>query len=103
METEKVKADVLCVGGGIAGLMAAIRARDLGANVVIAEKGATRYSGSGRIGNDHFWCYIPEVHGPDMEFFLKECMLTQLGYMLSGLGRNLVRTWLEKSFEVVNL
>jgi len=33
-----VRADVLVVGGGIAGLMAAIRARELGARVVLAEK-----------------------------------------------------------------
>jgi succinate dehydrogenase/fumarate reductase flavoprotein subunit len=31
MKEEIVKADVLCIGGGIAGLMAAIRASDLGA------------------------------------------------------------------------
>ena len=103
MKTGKVTTDVLCVGGGIAGLMAAIRARERGAKVVIAEKGATKYSGSGRAGNDHFWCYIPEVHGPNMELFIKECMLTQLGYMLSGLGQSVVRTWLEKSYEIVKL
>ena len=36
MKTERVEADVLCVGGGIAGLMAAIRASELGAKVVVA-------------------------------------------------------------------
>jgi succinate dehydrogenase/fumarate reductase flavoprotein subunit len=103
MKIEKVTTDVLCIGGGIAGLMAAIRARELGAKVVIAEKGATKYSGSARAGNDHFWCYIPEVHGPNMELFIKECMLTQLGYMLSGLGHRVVRTWLDKSYDIVKL
>jgi succinate dehydrogenase/fumarate reductase flavoprotein subunit len=103
MKIEKVTTDVLCIGGGIAGLMAAIRARELGAKVVIVEKGATKYSGSGRAGNDHFWCYIPEVHGPNMELFIKECMLTQLGYMLSGLGHRGVRTWLDKSYDIVKL
>ena len=33
-----IEADVLCIGGGIAGLMAAIRASELGAKVVVAEK-----------------------------------------------------------------
>ena len=103
MKGKVVETDLLCVGGGIAGLMAAIRARDLGATVVIAEKGATRYSGAGRTGNDHFWCYIPEVHGGDLEAFIKECMLTQLGVMTSSLGRTFVRTWLERSYEIVNL
>ncbi len=31
MEEQRVETDVLCVGGGIAGLMAAIRASELGA------------------------------------------------------------------------
>ena len=56
MKEEIIKADVLCIGGGIAGLMAAIRASELGAKVVVAEKGNALYSGRGRAGNDHFWC-----------------------------------------------
>ena len=103
MKTETVETDVLCIGGGIAGLMAAIRARELGAKVVVAEKGATKYSGAGRIGNDHFWCYIPEYHGPDLDAFIKECMLTQLGNMTSNLGPRVVRTWLEYSYDMVKL
>jgi succinate dehydrogenase/fumarate reductase flavoprotein subunit len=95
--------DVLCVGGGIAGLMAAIRARELGADVIIAEKGATRYSGSARVGNDHFWCYIPEYHGPDLDAFIKECMITQLGSMTTNLGPTVTRTWLEHSYDIVKL
>jgi len=103
MKSKVVETDLLCVGGGIAGLMAAIRARDLGITAVIAEKGATLYSGSGRLGNDHFWCYIPEAHGGDLDAFIKECMLTQLGPMTSSLGRTVVRTWLERSYEIVKL
>ncbi len=103
MKSKVVETDLLCVGGGIAGLMAAIRARDLGLTVVLAEKGATRYSGAGRSGNDHFWCYIPEAHGSDLEAFIRECMLTQLGTMTASLGRTVVRTWLERSYEIVKL
>ena len=33
MEEQLVECDVLCAGGGIAGMMAAIRAAELGANV----------------------------------------------------------------------
>ncbi len=51
--TEKLKADVLVIGGGIAGLMAAIRAADNGADVLIAEKAHVKRSGSGATGNDH--------------------------------------------------
>lgn len=103
MKIERFETDVLCVGGGIAGLMGAIRAAEFGVSVVIAEKGNTLYSGSGRAGNDHFWAYIPEYHGPDIDLFIRESMLGQLGYMLSGLPKNVVRTWVERSSEMVEL
>jgi succinate dehydrogenase/fumarate reductase flavoprotein subunit len=103
MQTDRLNTDVLIVGGGIAGLMAAIRACELGAEVLVVEKGNVKYSGSGRAGNDHFWAYIPDYHGPDMENFLKESMKTQLGYMLAGLRPSVVHTWLERSFEMVKL
>ena len=61
--------DVLVVGGGIAGLMAAIAAADQGIKVIVAEKCDTRRSGSGCTGNDHFMCYIPEVHGSVDDFY----------------------------------
>ena len=54
--------DVLIVGGGIAGLMAAIAAAQRGAKVIVAEKANTVRSGSGATGCDHFFCYIPEIH-----------------------------------------
>lgn len=54
MQEEKLTCDVLCIGGGIAGLMAAIRASEAGASVVVAEKSNTLRSGSGGMGNDHF-------------------------------------------------
>ena len=68
METQKFSVewrdtDFLCVGGGIAGLMAAINAAEQGMDCVVLEKADTRRSGSGGLGNDHFICYIPEVHG----------------------------------------
>lgn len=104
METQIIKTDVLCVGGGIAGLMAAIRARELGVEVVVAEKGNALYSGRGRSGNDHFWCYIPEVHGPDVDSFLKECLKgPKLKLIQSGTSIDVLRTFLENSFDIVKL
>jgi len=103
MKTETVHTDVLCIGGGIAGLMGAIRAAELGVKVVIMEKGATKYSGAGRAGNDHYWAYVPELHGPSVDELLKESMLTQLGPFLASLGKTFCHTWLERSFETVQL
>jgi succinate dehydrogenase/fumarate reductase flavoprotein subunit len=104
LKVEWIEADVLCVGGGIAGLMAAIRAGELGAKVVVAEKGNALFSGRGRAGNDHFWCYIPEVHGSDIGLFLKECLKgPKLKIMQSGTSMKVLRTFMEKSFDIVKL
>ena len=104
MKEQLVQADVLCIGGGIAGLMAAIRAGELGAKVIVAEKGNVIHSGRGRAGNDHFWCYIPEVHGSDMEAFLKECLKgPKLKLMQTGANMKVLRTFLERSFDIVKL
>lgn len=103
MKVERVDSDVLCIGGGIAGLMSAIRARDLGMDVLVAEKGNAFRSGEGRAGNDHFWCYIPEVHGNDPEAFIQECLLTQMKGLLTGLGVPVMKTWMERSLEIVEL
>lgn len=101
MEQETIEADVLCIGGGTAGLMAAIHASELGARVVVAEKGNTLRSGAGATGNDDFTCYIPEVHGCDIETVVKELRLGRVG---GGLRNpRLLSTWLENTNEIVKL
>jgi len=99
VKEEIVEADVLCVGGGIAGLMAAIRASELGTKVVIAEKANTLRSGAGATGNDHFMSYIPEVHGPDMKVVTDEYQRTRGGVR----DAKYVQTWFEKSFDIIKL
>jgi succinate dehydrogenase/fumarate reductase flavoprotein subunit len=51
---ERITADVLVLGGGIAGCMAAISAARKGQKVVLVEKGATKMSGAGGSGCDHW-------------------------------------------------
>lgn len=51
---ETIEADVLVLGGGIAGCMAAIAAARSGQSVVLIEKGATKRSGAGGSGCDHW-------------------------------------------------
>lgn len=41
LRKELVETDVLCIGGGIARLMAAIRARELGEKTIVTENGNT--------------------------------------------------------------
>jgi len=96
-----VKADILIIGGGPAGLMAAIRAADLGIeNIVVAEKSNTKRSGCASGGNDHFMCYIPEVHGTDTRPIIKEQMQSLSPFFGD---MSYMHTWLDLSFEMVKL
>ena len=90
-----LEADVVIAGGG----MAAISAREAGAErVVVLEKCNVRRSGSGATGNDHFSCYIPEVHGPDIEPVLREAMGSLIG---QNKDPGMIRLHLEESFDIV--
>jgi len=88
--------DVLIVGGGMAGLMAAIAAADGGASVIVAEKAHTLRSGDGVGGNDHFLCYIPEIHGTPEEY-LKEFKASQSGKFSDTA---IQKVFVERSFEI---
>ena len=101
MEEEWISTDILCAGGGIAGLMAAIRAAELGARVVVAEKGNVKYSGCGRMGNDHFETYIPEIHGSDRDAWIEELLRTAKGEIL--ISKDLLRVQFRKAFDIVKL
>lgn len=62
IEVIPIETDVLVIGGGLAGCMAAIKATEHGVSVAIAEKANTENSGSAGQGIDHYWAYIPPVH-----------------------------------------
>ena len=53
-EQEFIDTDILVLGGGIAGCMAAIAAAQSGQRVLLVEKGATKMSGAGGSGCDHW-------------------------------------------------
>ena len=61
--------DVLVVGGGIAGCPAAIRAREIGMEVVVMEKQFLRRSGEAATGLDHLAIHFPGegIEGKEME------------------------------------
>ena len=98
IDKKPIEVDVLVAGGGIAGLMAAINAASQGASVIVAEKANTKRSGSGATGNDHFCCYLPEVHGDDMEPILWEDLHSLHGDFQDT---SLARKFLEQSYERV--
>lgn len=95
---EVVKADVLILGGGIAGMQAAIAAAEKGSKVLVVEKAHTRRSGDGGTGTDHFMCYIPEFHGTDVDLVMEQVHLTMEG---EGNDWDIMRKLMLRSFEVV--
>ncbi len=60
MDTVHVATDVLIIGGGLAGLNAAMGAAEAGASVAIAEKGRIERSGDIGGGVDHFLAFLNE-------------------------------------------
>ena len=85
-EESELEADVLVLGGGIAGCWAAISAARTGAKVILMEKGDVRRSGAGGPGCDH-WCNVPANPlsrvDPD-EWAIQE--MNCLGRYSNGLG-----------------
>ena len=58
METVRLKTDILIIGGGAAGLNAAISAREAGHDVIIMDKAVIERSGHFAGGIDHFMAYL---------------------------------------------
>ena len=58
METERLNTDILIIGGGAAGLNAAISAREAGHDVIIMDKAVIERSGHFAGGIDHFMAYL---------------------------------------------
>jgi len=63
IEIQEHTCDICVVGGGLAGCMAAIRAAQLNANVILVDKSHPERSGCAATGLDHVWGYFPEVQG----------------------------------------
>lgn len=95
----RIQTDFLVIGGGVGGMQAAIEAAALGLRVVVAEKADTRRSGCAGSGNDHFACYIPEYHGTNFEFVLREIAGTLESDQWQDIS--LLRVWMGRSFEIV--
>lgn len=91
--------EVLIVGGGIAGCMAAIRASELGVGATILEKCNTLRSGGAATGIDHCWTYIPEIHGKMLSV---EDLVDDHAVFAGGMvDRSLVRMIAENSYSRV--
>jgi adenylylsulfate reductase subunit A len=72
--TQKIETDVLIIGGGVAGLNAAIAAAEKGVKVLVLDKGGVARSGCIGGGIDHFMAYLNEGEAWDTrEAYLRYC------------------------------
>ncbi|MBE3586344.1 MAG: FAD-dependent oxidoreductase [Thermoanaerobacter sp.] len=76
-----VQSDVLVIGGGAAGNMAALSARKQGVEVALVDKGGIYRSGCGAAGNDHFLAVLET--GPEWD--TKEAFLKWYHRLTQGL------------------
>lgn len=82
LKQEIIKTDVLVIGGGLAGCMAAIRASEVAGveNVMLVEKANVLRSGNAATGIDHTWSYMPEVHDK-MGFTIDQLIEDHINYL----------------------
>lgn len=93
--------EVLVIGGGISGALAAIEARKAGVSCIVLERSNTSRSGNAGSGIDHIFSYIPELH--EKVGYSKEEMKeeqAQLDMASLGLGfRSLNDYFVDNSYE----
>ncbi len=96
------RTDVLVVGGGMAGLCAAISALEKGANVLVLEKG-TRFGGSMWLSNGLIWTFSSQAdvrkHIPDGDEALQDFLVDSLPESLVWLVSQGVELEPEQSFQ----
>lgn len=80
-QERRIECDVLVLGGGIAGVWAAIAAARCGARVVVLEKAATERSGAGGAGVDHWqWAADNPASAVSPEEFTHALVANQGGW-----------------------
>jgi succinate dehydrogenase/fumarate reductase flavoprotein subunit len=67
---EKITTDILVVGGGIAGVFAAIRARELGVKVTLVDKAVFGSNGCSALASGIYAAFMPD---DDINAWLKDC------------------------------
>ncbi len=100
---EKLETDVLIVGGGLAGCMAAINASESGLSVTIVEKSNTKRSGCAGSGIDHLWSYIPSVHekmGWSLENLVEEHFIAYGKFVRKDLVRLTASTMYDRMLDL---
>ncbi len=89
--------DVVVVGSGAAGAMAALRARELGLSVLIVEK-AHKYGGTSATSGGVFW--IPQ-HGLSQNGDTREQALQYLNHLVIGVQRDRLEAFVDQGPEML--
>ncbi len=80
-QVNEIAADVLIIGGGVAGMQAAINARKKGVKVAVAERGHAKRSGAGGAGVDHWHGAVTNpCSRVTPEAYTKACYDSMQGY-----------------------
>ncbi|MBN1177218.1 MAG: FAD-dependent oxidoreductase [Dehalococcoidales bacterium] len=80
-KVNEIAADVLVIGGGVAGMQAAINARKNGVKVAVAERGHAKRSGAGGAGVDHWHGAVTNPCSKvTPEAYTKACYDSMQGY-----------------------
>ncbi len=78
IKTRETETDVLVIGGGMAGLFAAVKAHDAGANVMLVSKGALGASGQTPFAKGVF-CFDAEKEGMTLDEYVAKVSYSALG------------------------
>ncbi len=98
-EIINLDSDVLIIGGGLAGCMAAIKASEYVESVTIAEKANTLASGCAGSGIDHMWAYIPPVH-EKMGYSIEDLIESHTKGIANGfINRDLIHLVASESYD----
>jgi succinate dehydrogenase/fumarate reductase flavoprotein subunit len=85
-----IESDVLVIGGGVAGLRAAISARQRGSKVVVADRGFSKRSGSSGAGVDHWHGAVKNPCSKITPKMYSEAAMESTDGYTSGLTRYIV-------------
>ncbi len=85
----EVSSDVLVLGGGIAGCWAAISAARKGAKVVLVDKGATKTSGAGGSGVDHWHAAVTNPACPIDPLEFSQVTIKNYGGWRCGISQHI--------------
>lgn len=90
-EKTEFKSDVLVIGGGFAGLMAALSASEAGCSVTLVDKGRPGYSGASPYACSTRWFDADLGEDPELmeEIYIRSSQYTG--------NRNLIRMWIQES------